>query len=166
MYTYCTKLQTATKAKDSQLKRAAETIARLKQQLTESTDNLNVSVTIFVRVPLWVARIADQRLALYWFLNSSVSFKRCVFIFIHKNGTDADKARAAAAENRVKVLERQRGELMEGFRKQLKLIDILKRQKVRISQGVVFVIAGVFGFFGTYCQSSIFREYFIFDSQS
>jgi len=54
------------------------------------------------------------------------------FIYFYKNGTDADKARAAAAENRVKVLERQRGELMEGFRKQLKLIDILKRQKVRI----------------------------------
>jgi hypothetical protein len=48
----------------------------------------------------------------------------------HQSGTDADRARATAAENRVRVLEKQRGELMEGFRKQLKLIDILKRQKV------------------------------------
>lgn len=47
-----------------------------------------------------------------------------------QSGTDADRARAVAAENRVKVLEKQRAELMEGFRKQLKLIDILKRQKV------------------------------------
>jgi hypothetical protein len=32
----------------------------------------------------------------------------------------------------VRVLEKQRAELMEGFRKQLKLIDILKRQKVTV----------------------------------
>lgn len=37
--------QTTTKAKDSQLKRATETIARLKQQLTESSENLNVSLS-------------------------------------------------------------------------------------------------------------------------
>jgi hypothetical protein len=49
-----------------------------------------------------------------------------------QSGTDADRARASAAEARVRVLEKQRGELMEGFRKQLKLIDILKRQKVRV----------------------------------
>ncbi len=42
-----------------------------------------------------------------------------------------DKARLEAAEARVKVLEKQRAELLEGFRKQMKLIDILKRQKVR-----------------------------------
>jgi uncharacterized membrane protein len=49
-----------------------------------------------------------------------------------QSGTDADRSRAAAAENRVRVLEKQRAELMEGFRKQLKLIDILKRQKVPV----------------------------------
>jgi hypothetical protein len=49
-----------------------------------------------------------------------------------QSGTDADRSRAAAAENRVRVLEKQRAELMEGFRKQLKLIDILKRQKVTV----------------------------------
>ena len=50
-----------------------------------------------------------------------------------KSGSDADRARATAAENRVRVLEKQRAELMEGFRKQLKLIDILKRQKVSVA---------------------------------
>jgi hypothetical protein len=35
----------------------------------------------------------------------------------------------------VRVLEKQRAELMEGFRKQLKLIDILKRQKVTVCVG-------------------------------
>jgi len=40
----------------------------------------------------------------------------------------------------VKVLEKQRAELMEGFRKQLKLIDILKRQKVILLQTFVMLM--------------------------
>lgn len=46
-----------------------------------------------------------------------------------------DKARVEALEARVKVLEKQRNELLEAFRKQMKLIDILKRQKVSILTG-------------------------------
>lgn len=48
-----------------------------------------------------------------------------------KHDISGEKARTTDLELRIRTLEKQRGELIEGFRKQLKLIDILKRQKVR-----------------------------------
>jgi len=42
--------------------------------------------------------------------------------------SDKQKIDRLLADN--KRLEKQKGELMSGFKKQLKLIDILKRQKV------------------------------------
>lgn len=81
--------ETASKTKDGQIKRAAETIARLKQQLKDAQSQ-------------------------------------------HEQSTSGDKARLIHAEERIKVLEKQRADLIDGFRKQLKLIDILKRQKVHI----------------------------------
>mmetsp|Transcript_20828 Transcript_20828/g.29841 ORF Transcript_20828/g.29841 Transcript_20828/m.29841 type:complete len:381 (+) Transcript_20828:73-1215(+) len=78
-----------TKNKDLQLKRAAETIAKLKTQLQESQLNL-------------------------------------------QTGVSGEKSKCEALETRIKVLEKQRAELIDGFRKQMKLIDILKRQKVHI----------------------------------
>ncbi len=75
------------KNKDGQLKRAADTIARLKIQLQEAQTQV-------------------------------------------QNGVAGDHNRAEALEQRVRVLEKQRAELIDGFKKQMKLIDVLKRQKV------------------------------------
>jgi tetrahydromethanopterin S-methyltransferase subunit A len=42
-----------------------------------------------------------------------------------------DKSKLDEAQSRIRTLERHREELVDAFRKQMKLIDILKRQKVR-----------------------------------
>ena len=81
--------QTVAKAKETQLKRALETIARLKNQVTELQTQ------------------AD-------------------------GGTHVERSKVETLEARVKLLERQRGDLITAFKKQMKLIDVLKRQKVRV----------------------------------
>ena len=81
--------EAASKAKETQLKRATETIARMKNQISELLEK--------------------------------------------GNGDDkSDRSRADTAEARVKVLEKQRMDLISAFKKQMKLIDILKRQKMHI----------------------------------
>lgn len=77
------------KAKDLQLKRAAETINKLKSQAQEQE--------------------VDAR-----------------------SGEVSKETRVKTAEAKVKMLEKQKAELVDGFRKQMKLIDVLKRQKVHI----------------------------------
>ena len=76
-------------AKDAQVKRATEAVARLKTQLAEARNTDNAA------------------------------------------NTD-DRERAEAAEGRVRVLEKQRGDLVAAFKKQMKLVDVLKRQKMHV----------------------------------
>lgn len=50
----------------------------------------------------------------------------------NKDITNEDHQKIEVLKSENKKLERQKGELMIGFKKQLKLIDILKRQKMHI----------------------------------
>ncbi len=77
------------KSRDLQLKRASETINKLKAQLAQSQTS-------------------------------------------PRDSSGSDKNRAEDLEARVKVLEKQRNDLVDAFKKQMKLIDVLKRQKVHI----------------------------------
>jgi hypothetical protein len=76
------------KSKDVHLKRATESISKLKAQLAD-------------------------------FESSS------------RQGERGKSDELKASEARVRALEKQKAELVDGFRKQMRLIDILKRQKVR-----------------------------------
>ena len=77
------------KAKDTQLKRSSETIARLKEQ------------------------VADLQTQM-------------------KSNVRGDASKVSELEARIRDLEKQRGDILNAFRKQIKLIDILKRQKIHL----------------------------------
>lgn len=49
-----------------------------------------------------------------------------------QTGMNVDTAKLQSLEARIRVLEKQRADLVDGFRKQMKLIDVLKRQKVHL----------------------------------
>jgi hypothetical protein len=82
------------KTKDAQLKRALETIAKLKEQVKTASASASTSAA--------------------------------------GGASTEDAATASASVARIKALEKQRNDLIAAFRKQMKLIDILKRQKMHI----------------------------------
>ena len=58
--------------------------------------------------------------ATYWWINAGWT----------QAGSHGDKAKLDEMTTRVKSLEKQRVDLIDAFKKQMKLIDVLKRQKV------------------------------------
>lgn len=87
------------KTKDGQLKRALETVSKLKIQLQEQSTNSAAG-------------------------NAGAAQG--------ESGSTAASASATASVARIKVLEKQRNDLIAAFRKQMKLIDLLKRQRMHI----------------------------------
>ncbi len=55
-----------------------------------------------------------------------------VDIYFVQDSAKSDKIRIEELENDNKLLQKQKTELITGFKKQLKLIDVLKRQKVHL----------------------------------
>ena len=77
------------KAKETHLKRALETVSRLKTQVSELQTNVQGDST-------------------------------------------GQQTKNDVLEGRIKLLEKQRTDLISAFKKQMKLIDVLKRQKIHI----------------------------------
>lgn len=50
-----------------------------------------------------------------------------------QESSDSDKRRNEQLQAENRRMEKQKNELMAGFKKQLKLIDVLKRQKVGLN---------------------------------
>lgn len=101
------------KAKDLQLKRSTEIINRLKSENEELTVQAQVRAHTIVF---------------------------CSMLIALQSGSSGDKAKLDEMTTRVRNLEKQRGDLIEAFRKQMKLIDILKRQKVRFSFCLIMLL--------------------------
>ena len=53
-------------------------------------------------------------------------------LYILQDSAKLEKERIDSLESQNRLLERQKKELMTAFQKQMKLIDILKRQKIHL----------------------------------
>ena len=104
-------------ATEVRLNRALEEVDKLKNQLQKAKSE---------------SKVTSFKMKI--FLTCLLSFKGWLSLHVFyypQNTTDQEKKKVDQLTAENKRLEKQKSELIIGFKKQLKLIDILKRQKVR-----------------------------------
>jgi hypothetical protein len=123
------------KGREVRLARALEECDKFKAVLKEATQETKATGGDFRKEKVRVVRGAKKRgLARGAKRRSAASSTATRFArrHLHRSNVTVAFSSQEKLQQQVRSLERQRGELLTAFKKQMKLIDVLKRQKVHV----------------------------------